>query len=111
MRIEEQQNGAVMVLRPDGALVGDEAEDFIGRSMTVLKENMGRVILDASSIPYVDSKGLESLVVLTNELSQSGQALKLCAANPTVRRVLSLTGISARFEHFEDVNSAIRSFL
>ena len=111
MKIHEQQNGAVMVLRPDGSLVADEARDFTDRSVKVLRENMGRMVLDASSVPYVDSKGLESLVLLADELSRSGPTRQLCAMNETVRQVLRLTGLSARFDHFEDVNTAVRSFL
>jgi anti-anti-sigma factor len=59
----------------------------------------------------VDSRGLEALVDVTNEMSRSGQWLKLCAVNRTVRQVLELTGLSSQFEHFEDPNSAVRSFL
>ncbi len=111
MKVLAQQYGAVMVIKPDGPLAATDAEDFKEQFLQVLRENLGRVVLDASGIPVVDSKGLETLVELTNEIAQSGQALKLCAANRTVREVLELTGISAQFEHFEDVNSAVRSFL
>ena len=44
-------------------------------------------------------------------MSQSGQTLKICGANDTVREVLELTNLAALFEHFEDVNGAVRSFL
>jgi len=37
--------------------------------------------------------------------------LKLCASNKTLREVLNLTGLSPLFEHFDDVNTAVRSFL
>ena len=44
-------------------------------------------------------------------MSRSGQMLKLCAANKTLREVLTLTGLSPMFEHFDDVTTAVRSFL
>jgi anti-anti-sigma regulatory factor len=40
-----------------------------------------------------------------------GRALKLCAVNKTVRQVLELTELVSHFDHFDDVNSAVRSFL
>ena len=111
MKVLAQQYGAVTVIKPDGPLAATDAEDFKEQFLQVLRENLGRVVLDASGVPVVDSKGLETLVDLTNEIAQSGQALKLCAANRTVREVLELTGVSSQFEHFEDVNSGVRSFL
>lgn len=111
MKILEQKRGAVTVVKPDGPLVEADAEEFKTRLLRVLKENFGRIVLDASGVPFVDSKGLEALVDVTNEMGQGGQWLKLCAVNRTLRQVLELTGLSSQFEHFEDANSAVRSFL
>lgn len=111
MNIERQQCGAVTVVKPDGPLTFAEAEEFKTTFLDVMKETLGRVIIDASAVAYVDSRGLGVLVDITQELAQSGKLLKLCAVNETVRQVLHLTGISPQFEHFEDSNSAVRSFL
>ena len=111
MRIHEQRKGAVTVLRPEGPLTGDDAGELKGRLMEAQRDSLGRFVLDASSIPLVDSKGLEALVEVTEEMAQSGKALKLCAANETLRQVLELTGLAPLFEHFEDANAAVRSFL
>ncbi|HEY8666723.1 MAG TPA: STAS domain-containing protein [Tepidisphaeraceae bacterium] len=111
MRIHEQKQGAVTILRPDGPLVEVDAEHLKTQLMQVSKSSLGRVVLDLSAIPFVDSKGLESLVDVTEEMAKSGQALKLCATSKTVREVLELTALVSLFEHFEDVNAAVRSFL
>ena len=44
-------------------------------------------------------------------MGRSGQALRLCAPNKTVREVLELTDLASLFDHFEDTNTAVRSFL
>jgi anti-anti-sigma factor len=106
-----QQRGAVVVVRPMGPLIAAEAEGFKDRMHGLIRENLGRVVIDASGLPYVDSVGLESLADIAEELVQSGKGLKLCAANETLRQVIELTGLSGQFEHFEDANSAVRSFL
>ena len=111
MEIVEHKSGAVTVLRPDGPLAGEDAEQFRVRFMEAVHEHLGRVVLDASVIPVVDSRGLEALVDITAEVSSSGQYLKLCGANDTIREVFELTGLSSQFEHFEDATSAVRSFL
>jgi anti-anti-sigma factor len=111
MKVQTQQRGAVTVIRPDGPLVAADAEEFRQRLTDEIRQNLGRVVLDASAVPFVDSKGLESLVDVTSELAQSGKALKICSLSDTLSEVMELAGVSAEFEHFDDVIGAVRSFL
>lgn len=111
MKISEQRQGAVIVLKPDGALVDQDCALFKGRMNEAMNASLGRFVVDLSAVPFVDSKGLEALVELTEELGKSGQALRLCSVNKTIREVMDLTELTPLFEHFEDANTAVRSFL
>ena len=111
MEILDQTQGAVRVLKPRGPLAAPDAEEFKVRAAATAAESLGRLLIDASGIPFADSRGLEVLVELSEELSHSGQALKLCAANETLREILDLTELAQNFELYDDVNAAIRSFL
>lgn len=111
MQISEHRQGAVTVLKPHGPLCALDAEEFKLRVRDVLDKSLGRFVIDASEIAFVDSRGLEVLKETTDELSGSGQALRVCGANETVREVLELTDMADDFEHFSDVNGAVRSFL
>jgi anti-sigma B factor antagonist len=111
MDIQEQRHGAVTVVKPQGPLVLADADQFRTHVGDVMSRSLGRFVVDASAVPYVDSLGLEALVASTDELGASGRALRLCGACETLREVLELTGLSDRFEHYEDVNTAVRSFL
>ena len=111
MVIETKQTGAVTVLRPEGPVVLADAEKLKTELLNAQKEHLGRIVLDASGVPFLDSAGLEALADVAAQMSHSGQWLKLCAVNQTVRQVLELTGLASHFEHFEDANSAVRSFL
>ena len=88
MEIQEQRQGAVTILKPMGALVDPESRVFKEQALETLNKSMGRVLVDSSAIPFVDSTGVEALVDLTEQLAQSGRALKLCAAmdQPFARR-------------------------
>jgi anti-anti-sigma factor len=110
MQIKEQTHGAVMVLEPDGALTLDDADQFMCRLTEALSESSGRVVVDLSSVPFVDSRGLEVLAEVNDVLVEGGRSLKLCGINETIREVLDLTGLAIRFDHFDDTNSALRSF-
>jgi anti-anti-sigma factor len=111
MRIHEQRSGAVTVLKPEGPILEADAAALRQKLVETLGASLGRFVLDMSAVPYVDSKGLEALVEVTEEMSRSGQALRLCAPNKTVREVLELTDLSSLFDFFEDTNTAVRSFL
>jgi anti-anti-sigma factor len=111
MEIQTQRQGAVTIIRPDGPLLEVDAAHVKAVLLEKSAESLGRVVLDMEAIHFVDSRGLEVLLEVTEEMSESGQALKLCGANKTVREVLELTELAPLFEHFEDATSAARSFL
>ena len=111
MVLQERKHGAVTVLKPEGPLIGEGAQEFRLRMQEVLASSRGRCVVDATEIPYVDSKGLEALVDLNAEMIEGGQTLKLTGLTETLRLVLELTRLSNRFECFDDINSAVRSFL
>jgi len=111
MEIEVRQCGAVSVVKPIGAIKGSDADKVAATLNEAIRVNLGRVVLDASSVPMIDSQGLGAMVGVTRELAQSGKPLKLSAMSETVRQVFELTGISPLFEMFDDANSAVRSYL
>ena len=111
MMIHEEKKGAVTVLRPDGPLLGADVEGFRHKLLRTRVATMGRFVLDVSGLAYADSKGLETLVEVQEELARAGQSLKLCGLNETLREVLDLTELAPRFESYSDVGSAVRSFL
>ncbi len=111
MKLLQQRHGAVTMLKPEGPLIEAAASEFDKAARGLVTATLGRFVVDMSAVPFVDSVGLETLLGLTELLEESGKVLKLCAVNKTVRQVFELTEIDSLFDHFEDVNTAVRSFL
>jgi anti-anti-sigma factor len=111
MNIQEERHGAVMVIKPNGPITQAEAADFKAIAQRTWDTQLGRFLIDLSATPYVDSQGLEALLDISEQMGTGGQALKLCAANKTLREVFTLTGLAPLFEQYDDVNSGVRSFL
>jgi anti-sigma B factor antagonist len=111
MDIHEIAQGAVIVLKPVGQLTAADAGAFKAKAADAARRSLGRILVDASAIAFVDSRGIEALADVTEELAEGGRALKLCGANTTIRKVLELTGWSDSFEFYDDVNAGTRSFL
>jgi anti-anti-sigma factor len=111
MRIDEKTHGAVTVVRPVGPLTQADAEELKQRLMEVRDRSLGRMVLDASAMPFADSRGLEVLVEVNEAMIAGGWGLKACGLSEVLREVLVLTDLASSLEQFNDVNSAVRSFL
>ena len=111
MDIVEQKQGAVTVVKPSGALIGEDADRLKQNLSEAARANLGRVIVDASGMAFVDSRGIEVLLDVSDELAGGGRALKLAGVTATVREALDLTGAAEAMEFYDDVNGAVRSFL
>jgi anti-sigma B factor antagonist len=111
MKIHESMHGAVKVIRPEGPLSLADADEVRDLLLEVRKKSLGRLVLDASAVPFIDSAGLEALLNVNEALATGGQALKLSGLSDLLREVLELTEIAASFDLYEDVQSAVRSFL
>jgi len=105
-----QINGAT-VIKPNGPLAKADADQFKGIAIEAGMSTPGRIILDASAVPFADSRGLEVLLDITEEIQREhNDVLLLAENNDTLREVMELTGIAGDFEFFEDVAAAAGSF-
>ncbi|MBL4591028.1 MAG: STAS domain-containing protein [Phycisphaerales bacterium] len=112
MRIEESQHGAVTVIRPLGPLASQgDATLLDEHARKAVKQSHGRVVLDASKVSFIDSFGLEALVDISDRLASSGKSFRICGISETLREVFAITELTAKFQQYEDVQGAVRSFL
>lgn len=110
MRISETRVGTVDVIKIGGPLVDDDAEAFISLTKKKLEAKNPRLVFDMDAVAYMDSRGIEGIVEIADELEQRGDRLRLAAVSSTCREVLELTGHASRAEFFEDSQTAVRSF-
>lgn len=111
MKIEHRRVGTVDVCAPLEALVDDGASEFGNALKACLKGANPRVVVDMSEVGYMDSAALEVLLDTADELANRSAEFKLAGVTPTCREIVELTGLSDRFQFFEDVDVAVRSYL
>jgi anti-sigma B factor antagonist len=109
MDITEHRQRNVLVLRPAGAVTGEDADRFGRRLMEVLEGSGVRVIVDMSGVTLLDSRALEVLVDATEKLIRGGEVLMLVSPNDVVREVFDLTEVASLFEQYDDLEAAIGS--
>ena len=111
MKVEQGQVGTVDVLTPIGALVDQDAQNFIEQLLQRLQSPTPRVVVAMQEVPYMDSAALEGLLKAGEELNDRASSLKLANVTQTCREIFELTGLAGRFRFFKDVQDAVKSFL
>src|SRR5262245_59430770 len=104
------QYGNVTVLAIKDELAGDEVETFIEQTTRCAQEGRHDVVLDCTELAGVDSRGLEALVDLQNACEAELGGVKVCGLNATCGKILEITRLARRFECFDDLDSAVKSF-
>jgi anti-anti-sigma factor len=110
MQIQTERHGPMILLKPQGDLNQSNADKFRERFEEAIAEQPERLVIDASAISSVDSRGLEILVEASEDLARAGKTLSLCATDTNLHEVLELTGLSTMFKQFQDVNEAIKGY-
>lgn len=103
MKVDTRQQGAAVVLRPSGALVGDDVADFDQAVQDALAARGARLVVDMTEVSYLDSRGIESLLDL------AARAAPLAALGETCREALDLTEVLPKLVVFDTVDNALRS--
>jgi anti-anti-sigma factor len=110
MKVDTVSCGAVSILMPRGALITDEVPDFQGEVQSASQAMGGRVVIDMSGIPYLDSAGIQAVLSLYTEPNRTPFRPKLASLTETCRDALDLTNLISRLEVFDTVENAVRSY-
>jgi anti-sigma B factor antagonist len=111
MELDIRDDGGVTIITVRGDLVIGDAETSFKKAVTrLLEEGRVNLLIDLSSVGFLDSSGLGALVrALTNTQKEGGQT-KLLNAGPQIRKLLQMTKLDSVFEIHEDMEGAVSSF-
>jgi high affinity sulfate transporter 1 len=107
----------LIVYRFEAQLIFINASYFYERVWAILAAEEDPIqvfLLDAETIPSMDSTAADQLLSLHEELSQRGMVLAIARANPQVRRMLDASGVTERIgEHniFKTVEQGVSAYL
>jgi len=110
LRMATQIHGNVVVLRCRGRIVfGDEGAVFRERVRSELT-GTSKIVIDVSSVDYVDSGGLGILVGLYIAAKNRGGDIKLVSPSQRVQCVLGETKLNGVFSMYKTVDEALAAF-
>jgi|GEM_PF-4459437 len=118
MKIEQSQQGTVVVLTPVGALVDDDtdvAKSPLAHFAQVLcghiDKGRAKVIVDMNSVPFIESEGLEMLLDACERAAAKGGGVRIAHPSDIVNDILVATRLCAKIEVHNDLADARRSLL
>jgi anti-anti-sigma factor len=110
MSVTVTSYGIVTVLTPRDDLLGDEVPTFIHRADQCVADEHFHVVVDCTSVCGLDSAGLEALLDLNEKCEAQLGSVKLCCVDANCAKILEITRLARRFEAFDDLESAVKSF-
>jgi anti-sigma B factor antagonist len=112
MALKETVFGDVVVLTPTGNLLGDDETDQLrDRIKSLVGENFIKVVLDVSSLQWVNSAGLGAMISCLASLTNKGGELRIANITDKLQSLFLITQLIKVFKTYESVDRAVASFL
>ncbi len=106
----DRTQGVTVVRVQESRLMYPLLSEFAGMITSLIAGGERKMLLDLSSVTYVDSATIGCLMDLYRQATASGGVLKLAGVQKRVETMLTMTGAQNFLEIHTDEPSAIKSF-
>ncbi len=105
-----EQDDIVNIKIEEERMDAHNSGDLKERMLQLFDEGKCNLIIDLSSVRFIDSSGLGALVSGFKNASAREGSLKLCCLQPQVRSMFELTRLHRVFEIYVNQDEALKSF-
>ena len=106
----ETSNGVAVVRIGESRLMYPLLSEFSNAVTQLIASGTQKVVVDLSSVGYVDSATIGCLMDLYRQANAAGGTLKLAGVQKRVETMLTMTGAQNFIEVHPDEPSAVKSF-
>ncbi len=110
MELATTHHEHVTVIAIAGSVDSLTAEQLTSSLVQHVGSGRVHLVCDFKDVNYTSSAGLRSLLGALKESRRLGGDLRMAAVQPSVLRVLSLSGFASIIKIFDDVPGAVSSF-
>ncbi|MCA1592559.1 MAG: STAS domain-containing protein [Acidobacteria bacterium] len=111
LNIRERQAGDVTVLDMDGKItIGEGSVALRSAIRRLVEEGKKKILLNLSSVGYVDSSGIGELVSSYTTINREKGQLKLLNLTQKIQDLLAITKLLTVFDTYDDEAAALNSF-
>ena len=106
----DQSQGVALVRIGESRLMYPLLSEFSSAVTSLLAAGKSKIVIDLSSVGYVDSATIGCLMDLYRQAAAAGGALKLSGVQKRVETMLTMTGAQNFIEVHPDEAAAVKSF-
>jgi anti-sigma B factor antagonist len=111
MNLTTDHTGGVAIVRTrEARLMYPILSEFSGAVTSLIAAGERRIVIDLSTVNYIDSATIGCLMDLYRQAAAAGGTLKLAGVNKRVETMLTMTGAHNFLELHPDEASAVTSF-
>lgn len=110
MDIEIRPGEHAAVVTISGSVDGLTADTLLETLQGYVDAGHVHLVADLERVEYTSSAGLRALLATVKQARQRGGDLRLANINPTVRKVLELSGFTTIMKCYDDVEAAVVSY-
>ncbi len=110
LEIELKGTDDILVMELAGQIDSYTAEEIKKIIDTHMLNGKSKIIVDLSSIDYLDSAGLSSLINAKTKLAKISGDLRLVGLKGKAKEVFDLAGFTVLFNNFETCEKALEGF-
>jgi anti-anti-sigma factor len=107
LAIVEARHGGVLVLRLQGRLDARSAGTLAARLGAAIDAGERRIVVEGERLLYVDSAGLQTLLVAAKRLRPLAGRFVLAGLQEAVRRIVDIAGLGAIFRIYPSESEAV----
>jgi anti-sigma B factor antagonist len=103
----KQMEPGVSVVAVSGRLVlGREIEQLESIVNGLMGQGRKKVVFDLTTLDYVDSAGIGTLISCLTSIKKSGGELRIAGVNARIQRLFKMTGVDHLMSLYPTVNEA-----
>src|ERR671918_37356 len=106
----DQSQGVALVRIGESRLMYPLLSEFSSAVTSLLATGKSKIVIDLTSVGYVDSATIGCLMDLYRQAAAAGGALKLSGVQKRVETMLTMTGAQNFIEVHPDEPTAVKSF-
>ncbi len=103
----EKPDKECAVVKAQGEIDLDSSHILKSEIRGLLDAGYTLIVLDLGNVRFIDSSGLGALVVSLKAAAEHGSSIRLACAQPSVEKVLKLTGLDRVFIMGASVDEAL----
>jgi len=111
MNIKEKMVGDVAVVTLKGNLMGEpDTTEVRDKIYSLLQDDINKIVLDLSSVKWVNSSGLGTLIAAMTSVKNKGGDLRLAHVTEKLESLFMITQLIKVFKTYENIDRAVASY-